>query len=56
MGPNPNAFGHWGAGGAFGFADIDHGVAFGYTPNFMHDALELGPRGTALVEATFDAL
>ena len=56
MGPNPNAFGHWGAGGAFGFADMDKGVAFGYTPNFMHDGLELGPRGAALVEATFDAL
>lgn len=56
MGSNLNAFGHWGAGGAFGFADADSGVAFGYTPNFMHDGLELGPRGTALVQATFDAL
>jgi len=56
MGPNPKAFGHWGAGGAFGFADMESGVSFGYTPNFMHDGLELGPRGTALVEATFDSL
>ena len=56
MGPNPKAFGHWGAGGAFGFADIDAGVAFGYTPNFMHPKLELGPRGGALVQAVFDCL
>jgi CubicO group peptidase (beta-lactamase class C family) len=56
MGPNPHAFGHWGAGGAFGFADVDSGLAFGYTPNLMHDGLELGPRGTALVEATLGAL
>jgi len=56
MGPNPKAFGHWGAGGAFGFGDIDNGIAFGYTPNYMHDSLELGPRGTALVDAVFDCL
>lgn len=56
MGPNPRAFGHWGAGGAFGLADIDAGIAFGYTPNLMHDKLELGPRGTALVRETFAAL
>lgn len=56
MGPNPKAFGHWGAGGAFGFGDIKNGIAFGYTPNFMHDGLELGPRGAALVDAVFKAL
>ena len=56
MGPNPKAFGHWGAGGAFGFADLDAGVAFGYSPNFMHPKLELGPRGGALVNAVFDCL
>lgn len=56
MGPNARAFGHWGAGGSFGFADPDAGVSFGYTPNFMHDGLELGPRGAALVNAVFDCL
>ena len=34
----------------------DAGVSFGYTPNYMHDGLELGPRGTALVTAVFDCL
>lgn len=56
MGPNPDAFGHWGAGGAFGFGDIKNGIAFGYTPNYMHDSLELGPRGGALVDAVFASL
>ena len=56
MGPNPKAFGHWGAGGAFGFADLDAGISFGYSPNFMHPKLELGPRGSALVNAVFDGL
>lgn len=56
MGPNPDAFGHWGAGGAFGFGDTKNGIAFGYTPNFMHDSLELGPRGSALVDAVFASL
>jgi len=56
MGPNPNAFGHWGAGGAFGLADLQAGVAFGYTPNLMHGELRLGPRGSALVADVFEAL
>jgi len=51
MGPNPNAFGFWGAGGVFGFADPETRLSFGYAPNYMHPSLELGPRGTALVEA-----
>ena len=37
-------------------ADADAGIAFGYTPNYMHDELELGPRGAALVGAVFDCL
>ncbi|NQV80265.1 MAG: beta-lactamase family protein [Alphaproteobacteria bacterium] len=56
MGPNPKTFGHWGAGGAFGFGDVSNGISFGYTPNYMHDSLELGPRGAALVDAVFASL
>jgi len=54
MGPNPNSFGFWGAGGVFGFADPGTLLSFGYAPNYMHPALELGPRGGPLVEAAID--
>ena len=35
FGPNPSAFGHFGTGGAVGFADPDAGVAFGYAMNHV---------------------
>jgi CubicO group peptidase (beta-lactamase class C family) len=33
LGPNSRSFGHFGTGGALGFADPDAGVAFGYVMN-----------------------
>ena len=33
FGPNPGSFGHFGTGGAVGFADPVTGVAFGYVKN-----------------------
>ncbi|MDC0074967.1 beta-lactamase family protein [Alphaproteobacteria bacterium] len=54
MGPNSNSFGHWGAGGSFGFADIENKISFGYTPNLMHDKFELGPRGQKIINIIYN--
>ena len=35
FGPNPGSFGHFGTGGAVGFADPAGGVAFGYVMNHV---------------------
>ena len=35
FGPNPSAFGHFGTGGAVGFADPEARVAFGYVMNHV---------------------
>jgi CubicO group peptidase (beta-lactamase class C family) len=35
LGPGPRAFGHFGSGGALGYADPDLGVAFGYVMNHV---------------------
>jgi CubicO group peptidase (beta-lactamase class C family) len=46
----PSAFGHTGRGGSLGFADLGHGVAFGYVMNHIIG----GPndlRATSLVES-----
>ena len=54
----PGVFGHTGASGSIGFADPDHQLAFGYTPNYWG---ELSGRGrttfrfTAYVEAAYAA-
>ncbi len=57
IGPNPRAFGHSGAGGSFGFADPEAGVAFGYAMNRMETGIFLiGPRATALMNAVFAVL
>lgn len=55
LGPNPGAFGHFGAGGSLGFADPQSGVAFGYLTN------QIGPswqskRNRALLDALYRAL
>ena len=55
LGPNPRAFGHFGAGGAVGFADPDAGVAFGYVMNRGGPRWR-NPRNQALIAAVYDAL
>jgi CubicO group peptidase (beta-lactamase class C family) len=55
LGPNPRAFGHFGAGGALGFADPDARLAFGYTMNRAGPRFD-NPRGRALIDAVYAAL
>ncbi|MEU2337522.1 serine hydrolase domain-containing protein [Streptomyces sp. NPDC006654] len=51
----PRAFGHPGRGGSLGFADPEHGVAFGYVMNSIVEGAE-DPRAAALVDAVRAAL
>jgi CubicO group peptidase (beta-lactamase class C family) len=55
LGPNENAFGHFGAGGSLGFCDPDTGLAFGYVTNDMGPRWQ-NPRGRALIEAVYACL
>jgi CubicO group peptidase (beta-lactamase class C family) len=45
------AFGHDGAGGAFGVSDPEHRLAFGYVPRRLSDPGGADPRGLALAAA-----
>ena len=55
IGRTPGSFGHFGTGGALGFADPVHRVAFGYV---MNDVIPRwrSPRNRALVDAVYDSL
>ena len=55
LGPNPGAFGHFGAGGAVGFCDPASGVAFGYVMNQLGPRWQ-NPRNRALIDAVFASL
>lgn len=55
FGPNPRSFGHFGTGGAVGFADPDAGVAFGYVMNHVIPRWQ-STRNRALIDAFYDAL
>ena len=56
LGPNPRAFGHPGAGGSLGYADLDAGIGFGYTMNQMQNNLSGDPRVNGLIDALYAAL
>ncbi len=55
FGPNPRSFGHFGTGGALGFADPDTGVAFGYVMNHVIPRWQ-STRNRALIDAVFQSL
>lgn len=55
LGPNPDSFGHFGTGGALGFADPDTGLAFGYAMNHVVPRWQ-SSRNRALVDAVYHCL
>ena len=55
FGPNPRSFGHFGTGGAVGFADPDGGVAFGYVMNHVIPRWQ-STRNRALIAAVYASL
>ncbi len=57
LGPNPNVFGHGGAGGSYSQADPENRMSFGYVMNLMHMGLWLvDPRPRALLAAVYESL
>ncbi len=55
FGPNPGSFGHFGTGGAVGFADPSAGVAFGYVMNHVIPRWQ-SSRNRALIDALYGCL
>ncbi len=55
FGPNPRSFGHFGTGGAVGFADPDAGVAFGYVMNHVIPRWQ-STRNRSLIDAVYGFL
>jgi CubicO group peptidase (beta-lactamase class C family) len=56
MGPNPNAFGHLGSGGARVFADPARNVAACFVSNYQSEGMGIGVRTEAVVDAIFASL
>lgn len=55
-GPNPDAFGHGGAGGSWGFADPKANIGIGYAMNQMQADPQAVPRSYRLMKATYGCL
>ncbi len=55
LGPSATAFGHYGYGGALGFADVENDVAFGYVMNLPGDRWQT-PRTQRLIETVYACL
>jgi CubicO group peptidase (beta-lactamase class C family) len=56
FGPNPEAFGHPGSGGARAFADPERNLSLAYATNLQSEGLGTGMRTEAIVEAAFAGL
>jgi len=57
LGPNPDVFGHGGAGGSYGMADPENRMSFGYVMNLMHTGAWLvDPRPRRLLAALYGCL
>lgn len=52
FGPNPGAFGHYGAGGSMGFHDPAAGITVGYVMNQMGSGWQ-NPRNRAIIAAIY---
>lgn len=52
LGPNARSFGHFGTGGALGFADPDAGIAVGYVMNHVRPRWQ-SSRNRALIDALY---
>lgn len=55
LGTNPRAYGHFGTGGALGFADPDAGIAFGYVMNHVIPRWQ-STRNRALIDTLYACL
>ncbi len=55
LGPNPDSFGHFGTGGALGFADPAAQLGFGYVMNHVIPRWQ-SPRNRALIDAVYASL
>jgi len=55
FGPNAGSYGHFGTGGALGFADPVARVGFGYAMNAVHPRWQ-SPRNKALIDALYSCL
>lgn len=53
MGPNPEAFGHLGSGGARAIADPERNLALCFVSNYQSEGMGVGVRTEAVVDAVF---
>tara|TARA_Y100000768_G_scaffold67926_1_gene47584 strand:+ start:8211 stop:9449 length:1239 start_codon:yes stop_codon:yes gene_type:complete len=56
MGPNPNSFGHGGAGGSLGFSDPDNNISLGFVMNQMHPGITAWKTATDVASSIYKTL